>query len=96
MIKFVFFLIGLATVCAGLIWLVAWIIGISNIEQNYILDFEILKRAIRDYKVTPRNKIVIENKFKTIYHYRCRNNDRLDELLTEFDSKFERVSTVKL
>ena len=88
MIKLLFILIGLATVCAVILWTVAWLIGASNLMQDYILDFEILKRAINEYKVTPRNKAVIENKFDAIERYRCRDEKKLDELEQEFNDKF--------
>ena len=88
MIKLIFFLIGFATVCAVILWTVAWLIGASNLVQDYILDFEILKRTINEYKVTPRNKAVIENKFDAIERYRCRDEKRLGDLKWEFYKKF--------
>ena len=88
MIKLIFFLIGLATVCAVILWTVAWLIGASNSESAYINDFNALVRAVREYKVTPRNFTVIENKFTAIEKYRCRDNERLDVLEREFYNKF--------
>ena len=85
--KLLLFGIGMSVI----ICLVIRAIGKREIRKDYDRDFAKLEQMVKQYKVNEHNFAVIENKFTIIYHYRCRDNERLDVLEREFYFKFKRI-----
>ena len=82
--KLLLFGIGMSVI----ICLVIRAIGKREIRKDYERDFADLVHFKKVCKVTPKNKIVITNKFRKVERYRCKDKEQVSVLKGEIYYKF--------
>lgn len=91
-IKIILKCVLFAIAMTGLIWWIAYIIGISQLEEDYLKEYEELKSKVITYRDhTPENEADIRKAFDTISKYKCRNYEKLQALEQFFGRRIKAI-----
>lgn len=81
-------LIAYGVAISLLIWGLAWIIGVNQLERDYLRDYDRLRHMVCTFQVTARNFRAIKKRFDLISKYKCRNYEKLQVLEQYFYKRF--------
>lgn len=73
------------------IFVMTWVIGVSQAKADYKKEYKQLKMYVRNSLLTKPYHEFIRDKFKEIRRFRCRDEVKLRELEREFYERFKNV-----